>query len=85
MNHMRFNETKWKILYVGWENTYYKYKLEDDVIESSPVKKDLEVLVDKKPDVNQQHALAQKANCILGYIKRNVASRLRGDFAILLW
>ncbi len=78
MNLTRFNKSKLKILHLGQGNPHFQYKLGDERTECRAAKKDLGVMVDGRPDMNQQCALtAQKANCILGCIKRSVASRSR--------
>ena len=74
MNLMRFN----KVVHLGQGNPKHKYRMGDEWIKSSPGENDLCVSIVEKLNKNWHSALAdQKANCILGCIKRNVMSRLR--------
>ena len=77
---MKFNA----VLHLGQGNPKHEQKLGDKCTESSPVEKNLGIVIDKKTNVSQQFALtAQKTNHILGCMKREGASRAR-EITVLL-
>jgi len=77
-NLMKFNKGKCRVLHLGRNNLMHQYRLGVDLLQSTSVERDVEVLVDDKLTMSQQCALAaKKANSILGFIKKSVASRSR--------
>ena len=65
-------------MHLGWGNPKHRYRLGGEWLESRPEEKNLGKSVDERFNMSWKCELAaQKANCILGCIKRSVTSRLR--------
>lgn len=45
VNGMKFDKSKYRILYLGWSNVGHRYKLGEDFLGNSPIERDLGVLI----------------------------------------
>ena len=73
---MKFNKGNCKVLHLGKNNPVYQHVLGATQLQSSSTEKDLEILVDKKWNMNQRCAPVTES--ILVCIRRSTASRSRG-------
>ena len=81
---MKFNKSKCWIMHLGQGNSGCVYRQEDEQLESSPMERDLGVLVDAVLNLSQQCSLAaKKANSSQGCIRPNTASWVRKEIASL--
>jgi len=77
VNLVKFNKAKRKVLHLGQDNPKHRYRLGREQTESSP-EEGFGMFVDKKLNMTWQCVLtAQKANHLLGCVKRSVTSKPR--------
>lgn len=68
-------KSKCMVQHLDQYNPRYEFILGEYLTGNSPVEKDLGVMVEEKMNMSQQYVLAaQKTNCILDCIRREVAS-----------
>ena len=71
-NLMKLNKDRHKIMHLGKHNPGVQYRLGSTWLESSSVERDLGVLVDRKLNMSEQCAAA---NRMLGCIEKGITSR----------
>lgn len=75
---MKFKNNKHKVLHLGRKNLLQEHRRVTGKLKSSFSEKDLEVVLDKKLNMNQRCAIAWKqSKIILGYLSRNTVRKLR--------
>ena len=81
---MRFKKAKCKVLQLSWTIPGIYTDCTKNPLRAALWRRTWGVLVDEKLDMSQQCALAtQKANCVLGCIKKGAASREREVIVLL--
>ena len=77
MNMMRLNMARCKPLRLGQGSSRLVYRPGDELIESSPAKKDSEVLADKKPDMSHKLCPESRSPTVSRVAPKRAARRAR--------
>ena len=77
-NLMKLNKAKYKVLHLGQVNPKHKYRWVENGLRAALRRRILGVSVDKRLNMSWQRVLAaQRANCILGSVKKSMTSKSR--------